>query len=88
MISILGVPYDGGSSFLKGCRFGPSAIRKALNCNSTNAFAENEIKVVGHASVEDAGDIQFENVDDVRITIETHGQQSIEFRSPSDIARR
>ena len=41
MISILSIPYDENSSFLKGCANGPSAIKKAFYSESSNMFSEN-----------------------------------------------
>jgi arginase len=43
MISVLGVPFDKNSSFLKGAALAPPSIRKALLSTSTNLWTENGI---------------------------------------------
>ena len=41
MISVLSIPLDENSSFIKGCANGPYAIKKAFYSESSNMFSEN-----------------------------------------------
>lgn len=68
-VSILGIPYDDDSSFLRGCSQGPTAIRKAIHCPSSNYFAEDETDLENHSRVHDAGDVDL-SVDNPRNNIE------------------
>ena len=45
MVSILNVPLDENSSFLKGCAKAPQKIIKAFYSSSSNEFSENNINV-------------------------------------------
>lgn len=40
-VAVLGLPYDAGSSFLRGASAAPAAIRAALLCDSTNLATES-----------------------------------------------
>jgi arginase len=57
-VTLLGVPYDASSSFLRGAAGAPKAIRDALWSEAGNAWTENGIDLRA-ASVEDAGDLVF-----------------------------
>lgn len=68
MISIIGVPYDGNSSFLRGAAAAPEAIRHSLFCPSSNLWAENGIDL--EPLLKDAGDVKFESASDFAPKIE------------------
>lgn len=57
-VVILGIPYDGDSSFLEGCSEGPARIRKALHCASSNLSTESGIELEHHPRLLDGGDIE------------------------------
>lgn len=59
MIYVFGVPYDEGSSFLKGSRLGPQAIREAFWADSCNTFSENEVELGNNSEVEFVDDLEF-----------------------------
>jgi agmatinase len=61
MIKLLGVPYDGNSSFLKGPAYAPPRIRLADKDGSANAFAENLLEVKEGKNYFDLGDLVFNN---------------------------
>lgn len=64
MIDVLGIPYDNGSSFMKGARLGPSAIREAFCSESSNTFSENEVDLGNSAEIRFIDDLVFpENAD-------------------------
>ena len=58
MISLLGVRYDGSSSFEPGAADGPLAVRAGLKRDSTNTWTESGIDVFGPGVLDDAGDIE------------------------------
>jgi agmatinase len=53
--TLLGLPYDASSSYLRGAAEGPRAIREALFCPSSNGWSEDGIDVL--SALEDAGDL-------------------------------
>lgn len=67
-ITLLGIPYDGSSSFLRGAAGGPAAIRAALRSESSNSWNEDEQDVL--PLLEDAGDLALAGVADPRALIE------------------
>lgn len=56
-IAILGVPFDGGTSFRPGARFGPSAVREASRLLRPGYHVELDIEPVNEVQVVDAGDV-------------------------------
>ncbi len=56
-IAILGVPYDGKSSYLKGPSKGPRAIREASTGKAINAWTELGVNLEDAATVVDLGDV-------------------------------
>jgi agmatinase len=56
-VSIIGIPFDGQSSFLRGCAAGPAAIRGAFACPSGNTFCEAGFDVGSHPAIQDTGDL-------------------------------
>ena len=71
MISILGLPYDADSSFLKGTAHGPPVIRNAFRSPSSNTYAENEVEIDGHARIVDEGDLELGSGQNARDQIES-----------------
>jgi len=55
-VALLGIPYDGNASFLRGAAAGPAAIREALHCGSTNLACENGIDLSEEGRMVDGGD--------------------------------
>jgi arginase len=66
--TLIGIPYDAASSFLRGAADAPSHIRRSLESPSSNAWAESGIEL-GPVVLDDAGDIEIPE-DDVRGSIE------------------
>ncbi len=60
MISVLGVPFDAASSFLRGPAQAPNEIRKAFHSNSSNYFTERGIDLSEIGIWLDAGDLAFD----------------------------
>lgn len=59
-VVLLGIPYDAGSSLLRGAAAGPGAIREALWSPAGNSWTENGIDL-GSAALDDEGDLRFED---------------------------
>jgi arginase len=73
-ITLLGVPWDGSSSFQRGVAEAPQRIRRALHSPSSNQFNERGDDVV--ALLEDAGDLALEtSAADAREAIEAGVRQ-------------
>ena len=71
MISILGIPYDADSSFLKGAVHGPPVIRNAFRSASSNTAAENEVELADHDQIFDEGDLDLGAGQNARDQIES-----------------
>ncbi|MGF1581311.1 MAG: agmatinase [Gemmataceae bacterium] len=57
IVSLLGIPYDETSSFLRGPALAPSRIREALHCGSSNWCAEVGLDLSTTSRWSDQGDI-------------------------------
>ena len=57
--TVLGVPFDGKSSFRKGAAGGPDAIRQASTVKSINSFTESGVDLAHDTTIIDAGNIAF-----------------------------
>jgi len=58
-VSILGIPSDENSSFMRGAALAPAAIRKAFLSDSSNLCTENNINLGKLPQLSDLGDIEF-----------------------------
>ncbi len=54
--TLLGIPFDANSSYLRGAADAPPLIREAFHCDSSNSSTENGIEL-GAESLLDAGDL-------------------------------
>lgn len=57
MVQLIGIPYDGNSSFLKGAALAPARIRLAGTDGSTNASAERIEEIRNGINYQDNGDL-------------------------------
>ena len=64
-INLLGIPYDGKSTFMKGPGLAPKKIRKIFHNGASNYTSENGILVNG-PSLNDLGDIEISSYDDIK----------------------
>jgi arginase len=67
--TLIGLPYDGGSSFRRGAAAAPRAIRQALASPASNSWSESFVDTA--ALLADAGDVDLANTVDVRAAIES-----------------
>ena len=61
-LALLGLPQDDNSTFLRGPRLGPDAIRHAIMCDSANMFAETGCDLSTPGLWNDAGDVALEQL--------------------------
>lgn len=57
MVSVLGIPFDEASSYLRGPAQAPKAIRQAFHSDSSNYFSESGMDLKNSVQWMDAGDI-------------------------------
>jgi agmatinase len=70
--ALIGVPWDGSSSFMRGAAGAPQRIREALWSPSSNSWSETGVDLSGPGVLEDAGDLALtEDPAEVRVAIET-----------------
>jgi arginase len=56
-VSLLGIPYDANSTYVRGPAEAPSRIREALYCNSSNLWTEDGMDLGQTGTFHDAGDL-------------------------------
>jgi agmatinase len=61
--TLLGIPYDASSSYLRGPAYAPSRIREALWSPASNPFSESLVDLSAPGAVADAGDVALANRD-------------------------
>ena len=60
---LIGIPFDGQSSYLRGPADAPPKIREALACDASNKWTETGVDLGGAGVFEDAGDLAFPEKD-------------------------
>src|ERR1700756_2846223 len=60
---LVGVPFDGQSSYLRGAGDAPPKIREALRCDASNSWTETGVDLGAAGAYEDAGDLAFAEED-------------------------
>lgn len=83
MVKLLGIPFDGNSSFLKGPSLAPSRIRQMETGGSANEFSEQGTEIIKGKTYADLGDISFSS-DDSKNVYETIRQSVRQALSASD----
>ena len=61
--TLLGIPFDGQSSYLRGAGDAPPKIREALRCDASNSGCESGVDLGVAGVYEDAGDLEFREED-------------------------
>jgi arginase family enzyme len=68
-VSIIGIPFDENSSFVRGTSLAPLRIRQAFHSPPTNLFSEDLTDLGSIASLSDLGDLNFsEDSDEFSLT--------------------
>ena len=61
---LLGIPFDGQSSYLRGTAEAPAKIREALACDASNQWTETGVDLGVKGIYGDAGDLAFPDASD------------------------
>ena len=69
--TLIGLPYDASSSFMRGPALAPPRIREELYSPQSNGHAENGIHVLGDGGLVDAGDLALPGTAEARAMIES-----------------
>ena len=70
-IIVQGIAFDEKSSYQKGPKLAPPLIREALNCGSSNMFAEN-LTSIESSRIEDKGDFEISEYFNIEKLTENH----------------
>jgi arginase len=70
-VTIIGIPFDDNSSYVKGTALAPPRIRQAFYSPSSNLFTENLTDLGSISSLSDLGDLAFSEDADAFILIES-----------------
>ena len=62
--ALLGIPFDGQSSYLRGAAEAPAKIREALGCDASNRWTETGVDLGVQGIYGDAGDLVFAGASD------------------------
>jgi arginase len=57
--TLLGIPFDAYSSYLRGAGEAPAMIREALRCDASNSWTELGVDLGAAGAYEDAGNLEF-----------------------------
>lgn len=61
--TMLGIPFDGQSSYLRGAGDAPPKIREAMHCDASNDWTELGVNLGTAGIFDDAGDLAFSEKD-------------------------
>jgi len=81
-ISLLGIPNDDNSSFMKGPAEAPALIRHELASDAYSLWSETGVDLGAAGRLIDHGDIRFDGISDPWDTIEQHVARVMESRDP------
>src|SRR4029453_671981 len=87
-VSILGVPHDDNSSFLKGPPEAPPLIRAELNSDAYSVWSETGVDLGTAGQLVDHGDIQFDATSDPWDLIERTVDRILASGGPSAVSAR
>jgi arginase len=80
--TLLGVPFDACSSYLRGAGEAPPKIREALRCDASNSWTETGVDLGVAGAYEDAGDLAFAEKDAFAAIEEGVGALLIQGKRP------
>ena len=58
MPTLLGIPFDANSSYLRGAAGAPAKIREALHCDASNSWTESGVDLSAPGAYADADDLK------------------------------
>jgi arginase family enzyme len=80
--TLLGIPFDGQSSYLRGAGDGPPKIREAIHCDASNEWTESGVDVGAVGAFDDAGDLAFSENNAFEVIESGIGKMLAEGRRP------
>ncbi len=81
-ISLLGIPHDDNSSFMKGAAEAPAHIRRELQCDAYSMWSETGTDLGIPGRLLDLGDIQFDSASDPWDLIEQQVARAMDTGDP------
>ena len=81
-ISLLGIPHDENSSFMKGPSEAPPLIRRELHSDAYSMWSETGVDLGAAGRLVDHGDIQFDSATDAWDLIERNVARAMESGDP------
>jgi arginase len=63
MPTLIGIPFDANSSYMRGAAGAPAKIRESLHCDASNMWSEVGIDVGAPGAFADGGDLQLRDED-------------------------
>jgi agmatinase len=82
MITVVGIPFDEFSSFLRGTALAPPKIREAFHSDSSNYFTESGVDLKNHLGWKDEGDLKLPSGIDAIETIYSSVDSLLQKHSP------
>jgi len=76
--TLIGLPYDASSSFLRGPALAPARIREELHSSQSNGCSETGLRVIGADGIGDVGDLVLPANGEARSMIESGVRALIE----------
>jgi agmatinase len=80
--TLLGIPFDGQSSYLRGAGDGPPKIREAMHCDASNEWTELGVDLGAAGTFDDAGDLAFSENNAFEVIESGIGKMLAEGRRP------
>ncbi|MGH8138149.1 MAG: agmatinase [Steroidobacteraceae bacterium] len=81
-VSVLGIPHDDNSSFMKGASEAPALIRRELHSDAYSIWSETGIDFSAAGRLMDHGDIRFDSASDPWDLIERNVGRAMESGDP------
>jgi len=81
-VSLLGVPHDANSSYMRGAAEAPPLIRRELHCDARSIWSESGVDLGVPGRLRDHGDIRFDSAEDPWETIERDVGRALESGDP------
>ncbi len=81
-LSLLGIPWDKKSSFMRGPALAPPMIREAFECDSAEKYTESLFNLGAEGVIYDAGDLTLTGEADPLDKIESRAAELLEREAP------
>jgi arginase len=81
-VSLLGIPHDANSSFMRGASEAPPLVRRALHSDASSIWSETGVDFGAPGRLVDHGDIQFDVACDPWDLIERHVGRALDSGDP------